>query len=57
MKMNINYKGTFIEVNIVNDTCSNFEIKSIYYKGVDVLELLEFDIDYINELVVEKLFY
>ena len=55
--MNINYKGTIIEVNIINDTCSNFEIKSIYYKGVDVLELLEFDIDYINELVVEKLFY
>ena len=30
------------------------EIIAIWYNGIDVLELLEFDIDYINELLNEQ---
>jgi hypothetical protein len=54
---NLNYKGNDITVGYSNCTIDNFEIKEIFYKEVDVYELLEFDIDYINELLVERLFY
>ena len=54
---NLNYKGNQLTIGYVPCTIDNFEIKEIFYKEVDVYELLEFDIDYINELLVEQLFY
>lgn len=53
----LNYKGNNITVGYVGCTINNFEIKEIFYKDVDVYELLEFDIDWINELLVELLYY
>lgn len=52
----LNYKGNDITVGY-GCTINNFEIKEIFYKDVDVYELLEFDIDWINELLVERLYY
>lgn len=54
---NLNYKGNEIVVSYVGCTINNFKIKEIFYKDVDVYELLEFDIDWINELLVERLYY
>jgi hypothetical protein len=54
---NLNYKGNEIVVSYTDCTIDNFEIKEIFYKEVDVYDLLEFDIEFINELLVAKLFY
>ena len=54
---NLNYKGNEIIVGYVGCTINYFEVKEVFYKDVDVYDLLEFDIDWINELLVEQLFY
>ena len=65
--MYINYNGTEIEIEYevsgdyypaTLETPAEYpevEITAIYYKEVDVLELLEFDLERIYELVNEKL--
>jgi len=67
--MYINYNGTEIEIEYevsgdyypaTLETPAEYpevEITAIYYKDVDVLELLEFDLERIYELVYEKFGY
>ena len=64
--MHINYKGTEIEVEyeVSGDyypatryqpaEYPEVEITAIYYKDVDVLDLLEFDLECIYELINEN---
>ena len=65
--MHINYNGTEIEIEYevsgdyypaTLETPAEYpevEITAIYYKEVDVLDLLEFDLEYIYELVYDKI--
>ena len=67
--MHINYNGTEIEIEYevsgdyypaTLETPAEYpevEITAIYYKDVDVLDLLEFDLERIYELVCEKFGY
>lgn len=67
--MYINYNGTEIEIEYevsgdyypaTLETPAEYpevEITAIYYKDVDVLDLLEFDLERIYELVYEKFGY
>ena len=65
--MHINYNGTEIEIEYkvsgdyypaTLETPAEYpevEITAIYYKEVDVLDLLEFDLEHIYELVYDKI--
>jgi hypothetical protein len=53
----VTYKGNQLTIGYVPCTINNFEIKEILYNQCDVFELLEFDIDVITELLVERLYY
>lgn len=67
--MYINYNGTEIEIEYevsgayypaTLETPAEYpevDITAIYYKDVDVLDLLEFDLERIYELVYEKFGY
>lgn len=53
----VTYKGNQLTIGYVGCSINYFEIKEILYNQFNVYELLEFDIDFITELLVERLYY